>query len=211
MCNYTKEEYEAAKSKKRPSVHDQTIIRVYERYMANEGKYSFQSQAQNFRTRLYTLSISHLATAKRLISAIEEMQPPKYAYILHDKDREQGDLIPPHYHFYLEFDNPIYVNSLARQLDIPANMIQKIISKRGILSYLVHDNQPEKYQYELTDVTANFDLPKETEYAQKQRKLEFFDDACDYHAGVMSHKDFVNKWQYTLCDIPFFQQMWGRV
>ena len=84
----------------------------------------------------------------------------KYAWILHDKDKdlETGEGIDPHYHIYLEFPNARSLNSVASELGIIPSLIQIVRNKKGILNYLIHANQPQKHQYDMSEVHTNFDL-----------------------------------------------------
>jgi hypothetical protein len=86
---------------------------------------------------------------------------PKWAYIMHDKDVKDdgtGELKEPHYHFYVEFPNPRYLDAIATELNIMSNMIEKVWNKKGILEYLTHENQPEKYHYDKQQIVSNFDI-----------------------------------------------------
>lgn len=106
--------------------------------------------------RNFTLSIKN-----DIIDFIKQVeQCPQYAWIVHDKDvnHETGELIEKHVHAYIEFPNPRSFKSVAELLNVSENMVCKVIDKNGILQYLVHKNQPEKYQYPFEDITSNFDL-----------------------------------------------------
>jgi len=106
--------------------------------------------------RNFTLSIKN--DQIEFIKNVE--QCPIYAWIVHDKDAdpETGELIPKHVHAYVEFPNPRSFASVAESLGVAENMVCKVIDKNGILQYLIHKNQPEKYQYDFNDIQANFDL-----------------------------------------------------
>lgn len=102
--------------------------------------------------RNYTFALTK--DNSRIIKIVEKF--PKYAYIKHDKD--SGEI---HYHYYIEFPNPRSLSSVARELSIPENMLEQVYSKCGILTYLTHENSPEKHHYDLSEVVANFDISKE--------------------------------------------------
>lgn len=111
---------------------------------------------------------------------------PKWAYILHDKD----DSGHKHYHLYVEYENPRSFASVANDLHIPVNQLQGVISKRGILSYLTHDNEADKHHYDLSEVVANFDIVKE----KQEEKIDVIQIAKDYAAmreGRMSYLEFL--------------------
>jgi hypothetical protein len=110
------------------------------------------------RTRKVTISL------KQDITKVIE-QYGKYAWILHDKDAnpETGELIEPHYHIFLEFPNARSLTSIANELGIEPNMVQVVRDKKGILNYFTHSRSPEKYQYDIKEVHANFEVERESE------------------------------------------------
>lgn len=138
-------------------------------------------------------------------------QPPYYAYIKHDKDnRDKVDPKDPesgiHYHFYLEFANARSYASVATDLGIPVTMLQGIkISKKAVLQYLTHENDSSKHHYFLDEIHSNFDVVKERQISQ----IDVIQEADDYvkmRTGQMTYREFIDKYQYVLCDITFVQR-----
>lgn len=86
----------------------------------------------------------------------------KWAYIIHDKD----DTVP-HYHIYLNFGSAsINTEMVANWFNIPSNCVNRILGRKtDMLLYLTHSNDSakHKFQYDPSDVVANFDLEKEIE------------------------------------------------
>lgn len=81
-----------------------------------------------------------------LIKSIEKLQ---YSVIYHDKENEEQ----PHYHAFLCFEN-------ARTFQTIQNKFQgahiEIVSSKYLTSrYLLHLDNPEKYQYSLNDLITN--------------------------------------------------------
>lgn len=78
-----------------------------------------------------------------------------YAIILHDKDFIEGttDYKKPHWHIILYFDNPKYLNSLAKELELAPNYIRTDELRKG-LEYLIHKNHKDKYQYDVEEVSG---------------------------------------------------------
>lgn len=75
---------------------------------------------------------------------------------LHDKD-VNADNTPkkPHYHIILCYEGPTTfknVNSLCESLNQP--IPQPLEQLRGYYRYLVHKDNPEKYQYDETQITS---------------------------------------------------------
>lgn len=80
-----------------------------------------------------------------------------YALILHDQDvyedgDQKGQLKKPHWHVVLKFTNAVWNVPTAKELGIEPNYLQKCSSMDGALLYLVHDGNPDKYQYSLDNV-----------------------------------------------------------
>lgn len=87
----------------------------------------------------------------------------KYAAILHENDEwsnddpdlgehEAGTLKKPHWHVVVKFQNAIWSSALAKKLGIKENYIRDCKNLDGSLLYLVHENQPDKYQYDIEEV-----------------------------------------------------------
>ncbi len=76
----------------------------------------------------------------------------KYAYIKHiPEEKEKKE----HVHLILSLDNPRTITSLSKRLEIPKNLIQRIKSPRASCRYLVHLDNEEKYQYDLSQVIVS--------------------------------------------------------
>lgn len=62
-----------------------------------------------------------------------------YAAILHDKDvDDNGELKKPHFHVVIRFDNPRYISSIVKELNIEPNYIRRCMSFDKALLYLIH-------------------------------------------------------------------------
>ena len=93
------------------------------------------------------------------VSAMEVLEKGgfKYAAILHDKDvwseADAPDHVPgetkkAHWHVVLKFDQAVWNTSLAKQLGLSENYLQPCANLDGALLYLIHSENPEKYQYD---------------------------------------------------------------
>lgn len=79
-----------------------------------------------------------------------------YAYILHNKDiNENGDLKKEHTHVIINSKNAIWNTALSKELGITENYIQRVRNYENALEYLIHYNEPEKFQYSIDDVKGN--------------------------------------------------------
>lgn len=75
-----------------------------------------------------------------------------YAYITHQPEVEEKK---EHTHLILSLDNPRTIDSLSKRLDIPQNLIKNCKSLRGACRYLIHIDNEDKKQYELTEVKVS--------------------------------------------------------
>jgi hypothetical protein len=151
--------------------------------------------------RNFTLSIR-----LDIIEFIKQVeQCPQYAWIIHDKDinHETGELIEKHVHAYVEFPNPRSFKSVAELLNVPENQVQKVIDKNGILQYLIHKNQPEKYQYDFNDITSNFDL--EPFFMNKSNNL--WEDYNRLRTHQISPDEFYHLHKSEIDNNGFFQKL----
>lgn len=94
-----------------------------------------------------------------------------YCYIIHDKDvyaeddenknplHKAGTLKAPHIHLLLKFNSPQHFENIAKWFNIPANFVGKLhFGWKSAVVYQLHRNVPTKHQYELEELTANFDV-----------------------------------------------------
>lgn len=76
-----------------------------------------------------------------------------YIYILHDKDFDENGVIKKeHYHVILRFNNQRNITTIAKKLGIGENNFYEIKSLTGQLRYLIHYDDDDKYQYDVSDV-----------------------------------------------------------
>jgi hypothetical protein len=84
-----------------------------------------------------------------------------YAYILHDKDVDElGEPVAPHWHIYLSFGGISQDSDMvAGWFGVPTNCVEKIKhTRKKALQYQIHKNAPEKYQYDINEVSTNLDF-----------------------------------------------------
>lgn len=76
-----------------------------------------------------------------------------YAYILHDKDENE-----PHHHILLHLTRAMTTSAVCSRFKTelsPANTFNEPIKSDSIATYLLHENEPEKHQYNLNEVISN--------------------------------------------------------
>lgn len=148
--------------------------------------------------RYFTFSlVDHNYFVKQKIE--EYYSSAKWAYICHDKDKSAEH---KHYHYVLMFDSPRSFASIANDLEIPVTMLQKVYSKKGILDYLTHENDPNKYHYSLSEITSNFDVDEEKKKDDGKTDYDTeFKMYCKMRDGLISREEFFEYWKSVLCDI----------
>lgn len=95
---------------------------------------------------------------------IDKLKPLKFAFILHDKDKhEDGTTISDHVHLVLEFKNPRSLTNVAKEADEKTELFEVWKGEvNNAYSYLIHRTASdiEKFQYDVSEVIANFDYSK---------------------------------------------------
>lgn len=105
-------------------------------------------------------------THQDILKCVSNMPNIKeYSFILHDKDlKNDEDLIRPHYHINLIFDNQGYeeftiLHKFASYLLINVNCIGVKATNSNkmyeYVRYLIHYDNLEKYQYKIDDILTN--------------------------------------------------------
>lgn len=98
-------------------------------------------------------------------------QNMKYIYILHDKDKKDDELVDTHLHAMI-WGNPRRFVDWADLLSvpddeenaIPPHMICKVFKPRSMARYMVHRDNPDKFQYDEELVMGS---PKGLEFFKK--------------------------------------------
>lgn len=130
--------------------------------MGKDKKTALRSRAM-----MYVNQVKHspYKNVDSLQNKIEnDIHPKRYAIINHNKDVDSnGKLVEENWHVMFEFSNPRYLHSIAKLLDEKDQHIE--LWDKGVnngFSYLTHrtDDSKDKYQYDPSEVTANFDYPK---------------------------------------------------
>lgn len=145
-----------------------------------------KNQTLRVKNMMYEQQITHLPakTKEKLTDLIEQkLAPKKYALILHDKDTdEKGQPAEAHIHAMLSFENARSINSVAKILGDKPQYIQAWQGDaRNGYAYLIHatDTARMKHQYDISEVTANFDYPAMMQTISKEiKKIDTCGDAA---------------------------------
>lgn len=127
----------------------------------------FMTERIRSRAFMYVQQLEHLKNeeSKHAIEAIlTTLSPKSWAYIIHDKDKNnQTEIVKPHVHLVLEFENARSLSAIAKETDEPLQCFEVWKGNvRNAYSYLIHktEDDRDKYQYDVSEVVSNFDYPK---------------------------------------------------
>jgi len=133
-----------------------------------------------------------------IISRIKKMSYIKsWAIITHDKDTlPNGQLKPPHFHCVMTFSNAKTIRSIADAIGVEMQYVEKIrSSSKAARLYLIHRNDPDKYQYSPEDVKASFDYISYVDDCPVKQKRENI--AQRIESGEIKQ---YNLWKYVTID-----------
>ena len=104
----------------------------------------------------------------------------QWAYILHDSDVDaDGNPKKPHYHFYGKCADKLTSSGLAYRVHVPESACRVVSRWKGALRYLVHADNPEKHQYNVSDISANFALAGIFTLSDDMQAARIFDYISD--------------------------------
>lgn len=142
---------------------------------------------------------------ENIISVIDDF--PTYFYILHDKDKDKsGNYIKPHLHFVIKGRHCLW--KWSELLGIPEHMIEKTRSITGAVRYLIHKDNPEKYQYSPDDVFTN-NASAFHKFIADQNSYSFQEFSIDIRrlkTGRMSREEFEEKYNNDLSRMGKYSQ-----
>ena len=123
---------------------------------------------------------------------------------LHDKDMNaDGEIKKSHYHILLTFDGPVTEKQVIK-LIYPLNtpLPKKVGSARGLVRYMAHLDNPEKYQYSRdeivghcgADVESYFELTKTSKMSVMKEIITYIyenkiDNYADFLMICIQHSD----------------------
>lgn len=99
-----------------------------------------------------------------------------YAFILHDKDvLEDGSTKTPHIHLVGVYNtNRQRLSTILNDLSVHVGVndlaisIDKMNDINGSIQYLLHRNNPQKYQYDVSQITTSLELDELNLYLQRE-------------------------------------------
>lgn len=108
--------------------------------------------------RAFTISVKPAWSKTAIVEWLEKHKGAFTAYVItHDKDEnpETGELIEPHTHFYIEYDTPRKISTVANLFKVETNFVELVSNRKGMLRYLTHLDQETKAKYDPEDVYTN--------------------------------------------------------
>lgn len=160
------------------------------------------SRARNIALELYPEDETHVEKLKFI------KEHYTYAYILHDKDlweediqdemtkiiiHHKGELKKPHWHVMLIFENPRSTDKIAKELDLKH---VETCNFYAYARYLIHKDNPTKYQYKEEEVITNCKLrihnalQKEIKSQEQDAKI-LMDRILNNEKAILTFKQLV--------------------
>lgn len=131
---------------------------------------------------------------------------PVWAYIDHQPDDEEGK---EHTHFLLRQNGTRSVKQMAERLQIPSNYVQVVRKVGAFRRYMIHVDNPEKKQYEISDIHSNriIDFKIALEGNKDRSVLEIYSDFKDLSTGKITPDDFIDRNFAEIARMSFSQKI----
>lgn len=126
-----------------------------------------------------------------------------YAFIDHDMDStSDGELKKTHTHVVIKFSNQRWQNSIALELGITPNYLERCRNIESALKYLIHFDNEDKYQYDvelvkgpLKKVLLKFLNHIDMTETEKFQELMEFIHSYPTHLSLRHFLEFVCEYQ----------------
>lgn len=139
--------------------------------------------AENKRGRNWTIVVYPDSAPKNWRSLLDDLHIAWIESPLHDKDvNPDGEVKKPHWHVLLVFEG---VKSFSQIQDIAdslnAPIPQRVESARGMVRYMVHMDNPEKYQYSKSKIIGHGGADVESYFElTATNRLDILKDIVNY-------------------------------
>lgn len=119
------------------------------------------------------------------------------AYITHDLDLdEMGTVKKPHVHWCGKRSSPAPISTIANAAGVDENSIEFCRNWKYSLRYLIHADNPDKFQYSPDKVTANFPFASviggKLEALKARQIYNFINDHPTISANALANWCFKN-------------------
>ncbi|MDH4961095.1 Rep family protein [Ligilactobacillus salivarius] len=150
------------------------------------------------RARTWTFVVYPESAPKNWVEMLDGYHVPWIQSPLHDKDvNPDGEKKKAHWHIVMLFDGKKSYSQIKEITDsINSPIPQKTLNTRGLVRYLIHMDNPEKYQYDRSEIVSHagadvdqyFQLSTSSKNAVlwdivqfiKQNKVDSLIDLMDY-------------------------------
>lgn len=120
-----------------------------------------------------------------------------YAYIEHNQDKnEKGEVKKSHVHVVLSFPNAKWNSSVAEELGITPNYLEKCRDFEKALDYLIHYNDLDKHQYDIEEVQGNL---------KRELKKRILNDGKDENQKAYELLDYIENSPTYIDEMEFFK------
>jgi len=109
-------------------------------------------------SRTFTASLKPAWSRSKMEQFCKKLRGSATVFIInHDKDcnDETGELKEVHTHILIDYETPRKITTVSNLLETEPNFIELVKSKKAMLKYLTHQDDPEKYQYKPEEVITN--------------------------------------------------------
>jgi len=131
------------------------------------------------------------------IKAVCKNVSRNYYYILHNNDtNELGDIVKPHWHLLMTMgssrDLPTMQNYFKDFPELLENSFEKIGSIHWAKRYLVHADDPAKYQYNINDVETNDIAYRDLfiTFTSKIEEVKYLEEVLDQAGEIETFSKF---------------------
>lgn len=146
-------------------------------------------------------------------SMLDDLHVPWVKSPLHQYDVDQfGELLKPHYHVIMYFDS-VKDKKQIEEIVKPLGgcLIEKVLHKKNTLRYLCHLDNPEKYQYSVSDIEYHCGAdPNDILKPTASERYQYIGEMMTYirDNDIIEYSDFsmyclehhFDDWYPLLCD-----------
>ena len=168
------------------------------------------SNGNTERTKNYACIIYPDSAPKNYIEILEMTHVPILISPIHDKDvQEDGTQKKPHYHILAMYDGQKTEKQAREIFDLVNGVgLEKVVSKKGYIRYLIHADSTTKAKYKMEDIVALSGASIELSEGIKD-KYDIISELLDYavkngiigYATLLLQIKNINKdWFVVACD-----------
>lgn len=148
----------------------------------------------NTKTRYWTFLLYPDSVSSNWFDFLNDLHIPVAISPLHDKDINPDDTIKkPHYHVIVCFEGPTTYKNVKENICDPLNATipKRVMSLRGMYRYLIHLDNPEKYQYNKNDIIELGDFQLElTDTELNMACITIIDDI--ENNNIVTYKELID-------------------